>query len=86
MTQDIIERFVEQPQRDNVAVNIHFKDRDTVTGIFIKGTDYDELKGKNFWRVISSSHMAEWSKTRNMSLPRIFNGASFTKLTDNANK
>ncbi len=82
MTQDMIERFVEQPHRENVAVNIHFKDRGTVAGIFIRGVDYEELKGKNFWRILSSSHIEDWTKTHNMSLPKIFNGAAFTKLTD----
>ena len=82
MTPDMIENFVEKPHRNNVAVNIHFKDRNTVSGIFIKGSDYDELKSKNFWRILSSTQLEAWEKTRNMSLPRIVNGASFTRLTD----
>jgi hypothetical protein len=82
MTQDMIERFVELPERNNVEVNIHFKDRATLKGMFIRENDYEELKGKNFWRVISSTHLETWSKTKDKSIPRIFNGASFTRLTD----
>jgi hypothetical protein len=83
MTSELIEKFIENKSRKDAAVNIHFKERSTVTGIFIRGTDYDELKVKNFWRIVSKIHAAEWEKTKDISLGRIYNGMSFTRLSDN---
>lgn len=82
MTTEMIEKFVENKSRKDNAVNIHFKERSTVTGIFIKSNDYDELKQKNFWRVVNNMHIEEWKKTKNLDLARIFNGLSFTRLSD----
>ncbi len=82
MTTEMIEKFVENKSRKSVAVNIHFKERSSVKGMFIRSVDYDELKRKNLWRVVSDAKIEEWNRTRNMDLPRIFNGLSFTRLTD----
>jgi uncharacterized membrane protein YheB (UPF0754 family) len=82
MTNDMIEKFIETKNRDNSKVNIHFKQRDTVKGIFIRNHDYDELKSKNFWRIVSESKLEEWQKTKDNSLARIFNGAEFTRLSE----
>jgi hypothetical protein len=83
MTTEMIEKFVENKTRKESAVNIHFKERSTVTGIFIQSADYQELKSKNFWRIVNQMNIEEWKKTRNMDLARIYNGMSFTRLSDN---
>jgi len=44
--------------------------------------DYDELKSKNLWRIVSDAKIEEWNRTKNMDLPKIFNGLSFTRLTE----
>ncbi len=75
-----IEKFLETKSSARV-VNVHFKDRSTVTGLFVNLRDYDELKAKNFWRVVNVKHIEQWEQTGNMELSRLFNGASFTKLT-----
>ena len=85
MTSEMIEKFIENKNRKDAAVNIHFKERSTVIGLFIQGADYSELKSKNFWRIVSSTYLNEWKETRNMNLARIYNGISFTRLTDNNN-
>jgi hypothetical protein len=82
MTTEMIEKFVENANRKDNAVNIHFKERSTVTGLFIKSDDYNELKSKNFWRVVNQMNITEWKKTKNLDLARIFNGISFTRLSD----
>lgn len=82
MTNDVIEKFVENKTRNNSLVNIHFKQRSTITGLFIRAHDYVEYKSKNFWRVISTTKIEEWEKTKDISLSRIFNGAEFTRITD----
>ena len=82
MTNDMIEKFIETKNRENSQVNIHFKQRDTVKGVFIRNNDYDELKSKNFWRIVSESKLEEWKRTKDNSLARIFNGAEFTRLSE----
>ena len=82
MTSEMIEKFVESKSRKSMAVNIHFKERGPVKGMFIRSGDYDELKSKNLWRIVSTAKIEEWNRTQNMDLPRIFNGLSFTRLTD----
>ncbi len=78
----MIEKFIENKNRKGIAVNIHFRERSTVTGLFIQGTDYHELKSKNFWRIVSSTYLSEWKQTENINLARIYNGISFTRLSD----
>lgn len=82
MTHDKIEKFIEDRHRKDNPLNIHFKDRQTLTGLFIRGNDYNELKSKNFWRIVTYTHFEEWKRTRNHNLARIFNGLSFTKLSE----
>lgn len=82
MTTEMIERFIDDKDRKSSAVNIHFKERSTVSGLFIRGADYNELKSKNFWRIVSSAYLEEWKKTENLNLARIYNGIAFTRLSD----
>ncbi len=82
MTTDMIEKFIDTKSRKQSAVNIHFKERNTVKGLFIRSVDYDELKYKNLWRIVHHEKIEEWNRTKNMDLSRIFNGLSFTRLTD----
>ncbi|HVT84152.1 MAG TPA: hypothetical protein VHD35_03075 [Chitinophagaceae bacterium] len=82
MTPDKIEEYIDKKERKDIPLNIHFKDRDTVKGIFIRSADYNELKSKNLWRIVSTNYLNDWEKTKNENLARIFNGISFTRLTD----
>jgi len=82
MTPEMIETFVTTKVRKGAKVNIHFKDRNTVTGLFIHGADYDELKSKNFWRIVNQQHVEQWKETKDVNLARVFNGASFTRLSE----
>lgn len=84
MTSEMIEKFVTNKIRKGEEVNIHFKDRHTVTGLFIHTVDFDELKAKNFWRIVNHQHVTKWSETKDINLTRVFNGASFTRLTEEA--
>jgi hypothetical protein len=83
MTNDMIGKFIESKSLKNDRVNIHFKQRDTLKGVFIRGNDYEELKSKNFWRIVSDSKLEEWKRTQDNNLARIFNGAEFTRLSEN---
>lgn len=82
MTTEQIEKFTELKKRKDTPVLIHFKDRQPVSGIFIRETDYQELKSKNLWRFVSSMRLKEWKQSKDMNLSRIFNGVSFTRLTE----
>lgn len=82
MTPEQIEKYIEKQDRKGGLISIHFKDRQSVTGTFVETTDYDELKLKNLWRVVTEANISDWNKTKNQNLNRIFNGASFTRLSD----
>jgi hypothetical protein len=83
MTNEMIEKYLSQANRKNGVINIHFKQRNAVKGLFIRSKDYDELKSKNFWRIVTAAKFKEWESTHDEALARIFNGAEFTRLSDN---
>ena len=62
------------------CVKISFKKRDTIYGLFIKDHDYEHLRSKNFWRIVTKLHFNEYQKTGNKTLAKIFNGAEFSRL------
>ncbi len=82
MTNDLIDKFIKSKTQKNAKVTIYFKQRATVKGIFIQTKDYEELKSKNFWRIVSEMKVEEWEKTKDNSLARIYNGAEFTRLSE----
>lgn len=80
MTNDQIEKFVLKNPLDKTTVQINFKTRSSITGIFIKTADYDELRSKNLWRIVSGGSMEAYGKSKDINLARIFNGVEMTKL------
>jgi hypothetical protein len=48
MTTEMIEKFIENKTRKDTTVKIHFKERSTVTGLFVHGVDYAEFEIKKF--------------------------------------
>ena len=80
MTSEQIDKFLSEKVKSDSAIRISFKNRNSVVGVFIETPDFNELKSKNFWRIVSESNLAQWKKSRDFSLCRMFNGAEFTKL------
>lgn len=81
MVNELITKFLEPANLAKTAVKIEFKKRNTIIGIFVKSPDYDDLKSKNFWRIVSETHIPEWKKTNDNKLSKIFSGSEFTRLT-----
>jgi hypothetical protein len=77
-----IEHYIKSRISSNITVDIHFKGRASVTGLFVCAYDYNELKSKNFWRIVHVSQLQKWFETKDINIARIFNGASFTSLTE----
>ena len=80
MTNDQIEKFVSNQHLDRSAVQINFKARQSITGMFIKTADYAELKSKNLWRIVNGASLDEYNRSKDVNLARIFNGVEITKL------
>jgi hypothetical protein len=80
MTNDVIQKFVESKEATDRPVSISFRQRNAITGLFIRWKDYDEMKTKNFWRIVPEAKIAEWQKTKDMGLAKLFSGNDFTKL------
>lgn len=81
MTNEAIEKIVEKAQPKGSKVKIDFRKRATLVGIFVKATDYEDLKVKNMWRVVVEPNVSSWNSTNNSSFTRIFNGTEISKLS-----
>ena len=81
MTNDQIANFLSQKNVNKASVRINFKSRNSITGLFIITNDFTELKHKNFWRIVNKKKIAEYQKTKDESLARIYNGSEITKLS-----
>jgi len=82
MTSEAIIKQVESKDNSEKTLNIHFKQRNTIKGLFIKVNDYKDLKSKNLWRIVTNANIEQWKKTKDINLARIFNGIEFTRLSD----
>ncbi len=80
MTNEQIEKFLSEKSDGISPVQISFKTRASITGIFIKLPDYAELKAKNLWRIVGESRIKEYQTSKDNSLARIFNGVEITRL------
>jgi hypothetical protein len=81
MTNDQIEKFLQAGHLDKSPLQISFKTRPSIQGLFIQTSDYSSLKSKNLWRIVSESKIAQYNSSKDTSLARIFNGVEITKLT-----
>ena len=68
-------RFLEQE-----PLKVEFKTRQPIIGLFIKFRDYDELKAKNFWRIVPEARIKDYKKTQDFNLSRIFNGQELISI------
>ena len=81
MLPEQIAKFVETEQSTNNTVKVEFKKRNSITGVFIKHTDYEELKSKNFWRLVTEANLDMYNKSKDINSGRMFNGSEFTRLS-----
>jgi hypothetical protein len=81
MTNAQIEKFLQQNYIDKKPVKVSFRGRKPIVGIFISTADYDELKSKNFWRIVGEVNIETYRKSKDMNLARMFSGTEFTKLS-----
>ena len=81
MNSEDIEKFLRKNESaENECVQIRFRQRDTIYGLFVKDNDYAYLKEKNFWRIVPQAKFDAYKSTKDINLARIFNGAEFSKL------
>jgi hypothetical protein len=79
-----IEHFMGKANSDEAQLmTISFKKRDAILGFIVKGTDYADLKSKNFWRVVKEKDIDAWKRSKNVELAKIFNGSEFSRLKYN---
>lgn len=87
MTVEQIEKFLTNNEvPEGKIIRFELKRRDPVRGLFVKGRDFEDLKTKNFWRIVPQSRLAAFQKSADISLARIFVGSDFQKLTFVSNK
>lgn len=82
MNAEEIEKFlVKNHPVESEYVQIKFKQREAIYGLFVKDADYSYLKAKNFWRIVPQGKLDAYRASKDANLARIFNGAEFSKLT-----
>jgi len=81
MTSEQISKFIEEKHLAKNPLKIEFKTRTSIIGLFIQTADYNELKGKNFWRIVSEQKIKDWKSSNDNNLAKIFNGAELSKLS-----
>jgi hypothetical protein len=81
MTTTQIEKFLEKNYIDKAPVKLNFRTRRPIIGMFITSADYNELKVKNFWRIVGESNLDSYRKSKDTNLARIFSGADITRLS-----
>ncbi len=81
-----IERFLENEVPQGKIIRFELKKRNPVRGLVVKGKDYNDLKAKNFWRIVTQLNLAMYQKSGDINLAKIFNGTDFAKLSFVPNK
>ncbi|HEX6913998.1 MAG TPA: short-chain dehydrogenase [Chitinophagaceae bacterium] len=82
MTPEAIAKFVETEKlADNKLMKFDFKKRNSIAGILIQGKDYEDLKAKNFWRIVTHANLTAWKKTNSLEFAKIYSGTDFNKIT-----
>lgn len=87
MTVEQIETFLAKetiPQ--GKVIRFELKKRNPVRGLIVQGRDYNDLKAKNFWRIVTQTNLAAFQKSKDINLAKIFSGSDFAKLSLVSNK
>lgn len=80
MTSTQIDAFVRKVENENLAVKISLKSREPFIGIFVISKDYEDLKSKNFWRIIGQKNIQNYQNSKDVNLSRIYSGTEITSL------
>ena len=87
MTVDQIETFLaKEPIPSGKIIRFELKKRNPVRGLIVQGRDYNDLKAKNFWRIVTQTNLAAYQKSLDINLAKIFSGSDFAKLSLVSNK
>ncbi len=79
-----IEHFIGKAASEEAQLmTITFKKRDSIQGFIVKGSDYNDLKSKNFWRIVKQKDIDAWQRSKNVELAKIFSGSEFSRLKFN---
>lgn len=82
MTVEQIEKFIDaEAVPQGKVIRFEMKKRNPVRGLIVKGRDYQDLKAKNFWRIVTQTHLAAYQKSQDINLAKIFSGTDFAKLS-----
>ena len=63
-------------------VKIQFQKRNSLHGLFLTDArDFKELGAKNFWRIVTQKNLDHFTRSKDLSLSRLFNGSEITRLS-----
>jgi hypothetical protein len=82
MTSEAIAKFLDTEKvPQDKQMKIDMKKRNSISGLLVKTNDYEDLKSKNFWRIVTSANLAAWKRTGNLEFAKIYSGAEFNKIS-----
>ncbi len=80
MTSEEIQKFNKNKNIKNEVVQINFRSRPSLKGLFLQSKDSQELQTKNLWRIVSESNLSSYLKSGDENFSRIFNGVDITRM------
>lgn len=86
MTSEEIQTFNKNKNALNEVVQINFRSRPSLKGLFLYTKDSQELQTKNLWRIVSESNLNSFKESGDEGLARIFNGSEITRMEVLKNK
>ena len=83
MNSEQIQNFLDKNVNgQNRYVRIQFQKRNSIYGLFLTDArDFKALSAKNFWRIVTQKNFDHYSRSKDLSLSRLFNGSEITKLS-----
>lgn len=80
MTSEEIQAFNTRKNAKNDVVQISFRSRPSLKGLFLHTKDSEELQRKNLWRIVSELHLPSYLESGDENFSRIFNGVDITRM------
>ena len=82
MTNDLITKFCDTHKiTAEQCIKISFQKRNSIFGYIVQAADFNDLRSKNFWRIVLRNNLQAWQTTRDVNFAKIYNGTEITRLS-----
>jgi len=81
MTTDEMERFVNRYAEDLHVLTMDLVTGESLIGILVRTTDYEDLRKFNLWCFIESPDILRWKNSGEISLTQVLDGEVIEQIT-----